>query len=93
MRILSIVWRVLNWSPFPKQALPFRMQYHLLSVLMFFILLGWNDNIWYNSGNVEEGDPGAPVQDELTIDDWNAEPLDLGNGECMIVTTREISSC
>ncbi len=83
-------WKILGWSPFPKQPWYWNMQHSLLSIMLFTVLIGWNDNIAHFGAQITEEEAGP--QDELPIEAWNV-PLDLGNGSCLVITTREQIPC
>jgi hypothetical protein len=89
-KIWGKIWYVLSWSPIKGKPWHYHWFNLLWSVFLFMVLLGWNDNIIYFNQQGTEDNFGP--EQELPDSAWNV-PLDLGNGTCLDVVTREITLC
>jgi hypothetical protein len=86
---MSKVWRVLTWSPFGRLPWHFHMQNCLLTLALLAFCSGWGDKT-VNFYTVET-DEDHQVE-ELPTEAWNV-PLDLGDGKCLVIETREMIDC
>lgn len=95
IKLLRWGWVVLTWSPLKGKPWHYHAMNSLWCIGLLFLLINmsWNDGIWHYDGSGVEGDPGIPVEDELTIEEWNQIPLDLGDGMCLNVSDRSITNC
>lgn len=91
LRIVKRTWAILTWTPIKSwhgNAFNFLWT---IGALAAIVLAVNSDDTWnYKTQDTEDQ---QEYEVELTIEEWNAQPLYLGDGSCMIIKTRQIISC
>jgi hypothetical protein len=90
-RIAKLTWTIANWSPLKtKSAKAFNALWHL-GLFAAILMALWTDGVWHYHNQDTEDD--QEYETELTIEEWNQIPLYLGDGQCIIVSTRQYIEC
>lgn len=84
--------RVFTWSPCGKQPAHFHV-FNMLWVWSTVVVLMLSLPSWLGHSVSFPSQVPDPSTEELSVEEWNAFPLQLGGGVCMDVASRARVEC